>query len=59
MKIKKLFIAHSWTEVGLNIQTKAVATELSKTTDVVFLSQARIGKPVISINDHLKIRENP
>src|SRR6266540_2050873 len=59
MPIKKVFIAHSWSDVGVNIQTKAVAKRLSGTTEVLYLSQARVGKPELSVNDKLRVAEWP
>lgn len=59
MTIKKFFIAHSWTDVGVNIQTKEVAKALSQKANVYFFTQARIGKPEINVSDHLKIMEWP
>lgn len=59
MHLGKVFIAHSWSEIGLNIQTRNVAKKLAENGEVVFLTQARIGKPELYINDHLKILEWP
>ncbi|MDB5247823.1 MAG: hypothetical protein JWQ40_2217 [Segetibacter sp.] len=59
MKVRKVFISHSWTDVGVNIQTKAVAKKLSENYEVIFLSQARIGAPVIQENKNLRVIEWP
>jgi glycosyltransferase involved in cell wall biosynthesis len=59
MNIKKIFIAHSWPDLGLNIQTKAVAKSLSEKIPVVFISQARIGESEIKISDTLSVIEWP
>ena len=58
MSIRKIFIAHGWSDVGLNFQTKAVARQLSQSKEVFFISQARIGKQQIFEN-RLKIVEWP
>lgn len=59
MKLRKIFIAHSWTDVGVNIQTKAVAKKLSEANKVLFISQARIGSPEIKENQNLTVVEWP
>ncbi len=59
MNIQKIFIAHSWIDVGLNIQTKAVAKRLSQSKEVLFITQARIGQPQTEISDTLKVVEWP
>src|SRR6266496_1295677 len=59
MNIRKIFIAHSWSDVGVNIQTKAVAKKLSDSTKVVYLTQARIGKPELRVNNKLRVAEWP
>jgi len=59
MAIKKVFIAHSWSDVGLNIQTKAVTKKLSETVDVLFISQARIGQDKIIVNNRLTVLQWP
>src|SRR5215831_8266540 len=59
MLIKKVFIAHSWSDVGINMQTKAVAMKLSETIKVVYLTQARIGKSESKVNNNLVVAEWP
>jgi len=59
MKRKKIIIAHSWIEVGINNQTRQLAIALSAEYDVWFLSQSRIGAKEIKINDHLTVMEWP
>ena len=58
-EIKKIFIAHGWTEVGLNIQTISVAKAASELYDIIYLTQPRIGKSETQFNEHLKIIEWP
>lgn len=55
----KIFIAHSWSDVGLNIQTKEVAKRLSDQNEVLFFTQARVGKPELKVDHHLTIVEWP
>ena len=57
--MKTIFIAHSWTDVSLNIQTKKVAEKLSEQYRVVFFTQARIGKKEVQINERLTVKEWP
>lgn len=59
MKTRKIFIAHSWTDVGLNIQTKNVAKKLSEANEVLFITQARIGAVNIKVSDSLSVVEWP
>lgn len=59
MTIRKVFITHSWSDVGINIQTKAVAKKLSESIKVLYLSQARIGKRSLRISDNLVVEEWP
>src|SRR5438067_349233 len=59
MKIKRVFIAHSWSDVGVNIQTKAVAQKLSENAEVVFISQSRLSKPKLQVSDKLSVVEWP
>ena len=59
MNIQKIFITHSWSDVGVNIQTKTVAKKLSESIRVFYLSQARIGKSSAKINDNLIVHEWP
>lgn len=57
--MKTIFIAHSWTDVSVNIQTKEVAKRLSEKFNVIFFTQARIGQKEIKINNNLTIKEWP
>lgn len=57
--MKTIFIAHSYTDVSLNIQTKEVAKKLSQQYNVVFLTQARVGKKELKINPQLTVKEWP
>jgi glycosyltransferase involved in cell wall biosynthesis len=59
MKRKRIIIAHSWIEVGINNQTRQLAIALSKEHDVWFLSQSRIGAKQIKENEHLTVIEWP
>lgn len=59
MPREKIFIAHSWTGVGLNIQSISVAKAASANYDITYLTQARIGSPKLQYNDHLQIHEWP
>ncbi len=59
MKRKKIIIAHSWIEVGINNQTRQLAIALSGEYDVWFLSQARIGAKEIKVNEHLTVMDWP
>src|SRR6476661_9613313 len=59
MSIRKIFIAHSWSDVGINMQTKAVAKKFSETSKVMYLTQARTGKPELNVNDNLIVAEWP
>ncbi|HNP23886.1 MAG TPA: glycosyltransferase [Panacibacter sp.] len=55
----KIFIAHSWSDVSVNIQTKAVAQDLAAHHQVSFFSQARIGSPVLRLSNNLSVYEWP
>jgi len=55
----KVIIAHSWIDVSLNIQTKNVAYKLSEQAEVWFFTQARVGRPVLKVNEHLTVMEWP
>jgi glycosyltransferase involved in cell wall biosynthesis len=57
--MKKLFFAHSWTDVSLNIQTKKAAIKLSEHNKVVFFTQSRIGVKKEQFNDNLLVLEWP
>src|SRR4051794_14153909 len=57
--LEKIFIAHSWGDAGVNIQTKAVAKKLSETKKVLFISQSRLRQAELKINDKLNVVEWP
>jgi glycosyltransferase involved in cell wall biosynthesis len=59
MSIQKIFIAHSWNDVGVNIQTKAVAKKLSESIQVLYLTQSRTGNSKLRVNDNLVVAEWP
>jgi glycosyltransferase involved in cell wall biosynthesis len=59
MHLKKVVIAHSWNDVSVNIQTKAVAASLAETCKVVFVTQARITTTPLPTNSNLEVREWP
>lgn len=59
MKRKRIVIVHNWIEVGINIQSRQLAYELSKEYDVWFLSASRTGSPEFKVNDHLTVLEWP
>ncbi len=59
MDRKKIVIAHSWIEVGINNQTRQLAIALSEKYDVWFLSQSRIGGKLIKVNEHLTVMDWP
>ncbi len=59
MTIRKAFIAHSWTDIAINIQTKAVAKRLSEKIPVIYFSQSRIGRNELKITDTLSVVEWP
>jgi len=56
-EIKKIFIAHGWTEVGLNIQTISVAKAASELYDIIYLTQPCIDKSETQFNEYWKIIE--
>jgi glycosyltransferase involved in cell wall biosynthesis len=59
IKDKTIFIAHSWSDVSLNLQSKALALALSEDNKVVFLNAKKQGQPVVIINNNLVIYEWP
>jgi glycosyltransferase involved in cell wall biosynthesis len=59
MHVQKIAISHSWTDVSVNIQTKQVAYRLSENKEVLFITQARIGQPVLQVNKNLTVLEWP
>lgn len=59
MNKKKVLIAHSWSDVGINIQTKAAAKKLSETREVLYITQARIKQTAADLNNNLVIEEWP
>ncbi|HRI21960.1 MAG TPA: glycosyltransferase family 4 protein [Panacibacter sp.] len=59
MNKTKVLIAHSWSDVGINIQTKAVAKKLSETREVLYITQARINQTETGSNNNPAIEEWP
>jgi len=59
MTRRRIVIVHNWIEVGINIQNRQLAYELSKLYDVWFLSGSRLGAKEIKVNDNLKVVEWP
>jgi len=59
MHLNKVVIAHSWNDVSVNIQTKAVAASLAENCKVVFVTQARITTTPLPTNSNLEVREWP
>ncbi len=58
MQPHKVVIGHSWIDVSLNIQTKAVAFALSQSAKVYFLTQSRI-RETLPGDTNLKVLEWP
>src|SRR6266487_299825 len=59
IKNKTIYIAHSWSDVSLNLQSKALALALSKNNKVFFLSAKKNGNPTTVINNNLLVYEWP
>lgn len=59
MTFKNVIIAHSWTDVSINMQTKSVALALSKSLKVTFLSQARLNNTPVDVSQNLDVIEWP
>jgi glycosyltransferase involved in cell wall biosynthesis len=59
IKDKIIFIAHSWSDVSLNLQSKALALALSKNNEVLFLNAKKYGQSGTAINNNLTIYEWP
>ena len=59
MQLNKVVIAHSWNDVSVNIQTKAVAASLAENCEVVFVTQARITTTPLPANKNLTVKEWP
>lgn len=54
-----IFIAHSWSDVSLNLQSKALALGFSANNNVVFLNARKTGKATERINGNLVIYNWP
>ncbi len=59
MELQKVFIAHSWNDVSVNIQTKKVAYKLSEQCKVLFITQSRIGQKQMQVNENMQVVEWP
>lgn len=59
MQLNKVVIAHSWNDVSLNIQTKAVAASLAENCKVFYITSARIMDTPLPSNKNLQVREWP
>jgi len=56
---KTIFIAHSWSDVSLNLQSKALALAFSENNKVFFLNAKKTGNAVVNINEKLVVLEWP
>ena len=52
-------IAHGWSDVSLNLQSKALALAFSKNNKVIFLSSKKTGRDILQINENLVVYEWP
>jgi glycosyltransferase involved in cell wall biosynthesis len=59
MTLTKAVIAHSWNDVSVNIQTKAVAASIAEECKVVFVTQARIMDTPLPTNPNETVVEWP
>jgi len=56
---KTIYIAHGWSDVSVNQQSKALALVLSKNNKVVFLSAKKTGHKSVQVNENLLVLEWP
>ncbi len=59
MQPQKVIIGHSWIDVSLNIQTKAVAYKINETAKVWYLSQARLRNSLVPQTEGFTVLEWP
>lgn len=56
---KTIYIAHGWSDVSVNQQSKALALALSKNNEVVFLNARKAGYKSVQVNENLLVLEWP
>ena len=56
---KTIFIAHGWSDVSVNAQSKILALQLAENNKVIFLSSKKSGQSLRVINDNLIVYEWP